>query len=143
MPRAVGYLFKVASLVGLAVVLAVVLSPSPAAAQVVDTSEPCNGDDDHHSHGWPGHQCNLYWNPHYSVEQISPCHQIARHCSACFNCCEKRRTERRSASVSCSRREWAGRSATRESTTPSITAARTPGAWVSSWTAVREFLDGC
>lgn len=95
MTRAVGYSSKIPGLLaGLAVVLAGALFPSPAAAQVVDTSEPCNGDQDHHSHGWPGHSCNLYWNPHYSRDVLAGgCHQRAKHCAACYECCDKQFNE--------------------------------------------------
>lgn len=90
MTRAARYSSKIAGrLAGLAVVCAAALLPSPAAAQLVDTSEPCNGDDDHHSHGWPGSSCRLYWNPHYSAEvPAGGCHQRAKHCAACYECCD-------------------------------------------------------
>ncbi len=83
-----------AALLGAAVWIGGMLIPAPAAAQLVDTSEPCNGDTAHKPHGWPGRACSLYWNPHYSVELFTVCHQAAKHCAACYECCDKQYEEK-------------------------------------------------
>lgn len=59
-----------AALLRAALWIAWMLTPLPAAAQLVDTSQPCNGDQAHKSREWPEHSCNLYWNPHFSVEDL-------------------------------------------------------------------------
>ncbi len=81
--------------IGTAIWLGGMLTPPPAAAQLVEAGEPCNGDADHREHSFPEHGCNLYWNPHYSVEHLNLCSDVALHCAACYDCCEDRRNEKK------------------------------------------------
>ena len=97
MKRATGFWarVRVGALVGVVVCMVGMLAPPPAAAQYHEAGEPCNGDDDHRDHSFPHGGCQLYWNPHYSVEHLNLCSDVAKHCDACYDCCEKRRNEKK------------------------------------------------